>query len=191
MRHPLVLVLFAAAEIFTPAVALETDGPSNSWIVLYDVSRDGIRAFPTLPFLLLWIAGDLAAASSLRTRAARRQAPVLLWIWLLAWNVGWGFAITTQLSWYVRNETALKTGNVKIAEGAVTGFHRQDYSKKGDLEQFTINGELFRYSNAVLGSGGMRSSKGFDPPLQEGLYVKVYYRDGVILKVEARRLPNT
>jgi hypothetical protein len=95
------------------------------------------------------------------------------------------------LSRYVGNQTALESGNVKIAEGVVTGFHRQDYSKKGDFEQFTINGELFRYSNAVLGSGGMRSSSEFDPPLQEGLYVKVYYRDGAILKVEARRLPNT
>lgn len=160
---------------------------NNSWVVLYDVTRNGIGIFPWLFFFIAWIGGDILAGFSLRNPEERRRASKLLWVWLIAWNLGWGFGTVGVLSQYISNRNALKSGNYEISEGYVTDFHRQIRWKKGDLEHFAVSGKVFQYSSAMLGGAAMRSSDGFNPPLDAGLYVRIYHRKNLILRLEAMR----
>jgi hypothetical protein len=57
--------------------------------------------------------------------------------------------------------------------------------KKGDSEHFFVGGREFQYSNANLGGSGLRSSKSFKVPLQNGLYVKLWHRHGIICRLDA------
>jgi hypothetical protein len=165
-----------------------TGGPmNNSWVVLYDVTRNGIGKFPWLIFLVAWIGGDILAGWVIRNPEKRRTTPMLFWFWLIAWNLGWGFGIGGIFSQYLLNRKALESGKYEITEGLVTEFHRQNPWKKGDLELLVVGGNVFRYSKAMLGGGAMRSSAGFDPPLGIGLHVKIYHRKGAIIQMEALR----
>lgn len=86
---------------------------------------------------------------------------------------------------YAANVYALKAGTCQIAEGPIKSFHPQNIMRKGDSEHFAVGGDEFRYDYDNLGRGGLRSSKSFRIPLRDGLHVKVWYRGGIICRVDA------
>lgn len=150
------------------------------WITLYDVSRDGIGILPWL-FALFWIAMIVVISLALRNRDNRRIA---LSIWLAAWLLMGGFGLGNVFYQYFANIHALKTGACQIVEGPIAGFHPEDHRRKSE-EQLMVGGRMFRYSSSNLGGGGLRSSSAFTPPLRDGLYVKIWYRNDVICRLEA------
>jgi hypothetical protein len=64
--------------------------------------------------------------------------------------------------------------NYNIAEGVVENFVPMPYHGH-KLESFTVNGTLFEYSDYDLSTGGFRKTKSHGGPIDEGVYIKIYY----------------
>jgi energy-coupling factor transporter transmembrane protein EcfT len=152
------------------------------WITLYDVSRDGIGIIPWF-LALMWIAGIIAGGIFVKKSPIGR---IFLSLWLVFWLLLGGFGIGWSIFYhYAANVHALKAGSCQIAEGPIANFHPQNIMRKGDTEHFVVGGRQFRYDYDNLGGGGLRSSKSFRVPLKEGLYVKVWHRQGIICRIDA------
>jgi hypothetical protein len=151
------------------------------WITLYDVSRDGIGFIPWI-LALFWVAGIVGAAIALKKSPFGRP---FLYFWLAFWLAAGGVGYGNVFHQYAANRHALKAGTCAIAEGPIENFHPQNIMRKGDDEHFVVSGHQFRYEYDNLGGGGLHSSKSFRVPLREGLYVKVWYRSGIICRLDA------
>lgn len=157
----------------------------SNWVTLYDVSHDGIGVIPWL-FAAMWVVGLCAVGIALRKNRATATRLFLL-LWLVAWAVIGGIGIGNVFYQYAANCHALKTGSCNITEGPIGNFHRQNPFVKGDSERFVVSGHQFEYSSANLGGGGLRSSVSFSLPLVNGLYVRLWYRDSIICRLDARK----
>jgi len=153
----------------------------NGWITLYSVSRDGIGIIPYF-LVLIWLAGIVGAAIAIKKSSPRR---LFLYFWLAFWLAAGGLGYGNVFYQFAANLRALKAGACVIAEGPIEYLHRQNPMKKGDSEHFVVDGHEFEYSSANLGGSGLRSSKSFRVPLRDGLYVKVWYRGGIICRLDA------
>lgn len=152
-----------------------------SWITLYDVSRDGIGFIPW-SFAVFWLAGIIGGGMLLKRIPIAR---IFLSLWMVFWLAAGGAGIWSIFYQYAANLRALKAGSCQITEGPVANFHPQNIMRKGDSEHFVVAGHEFTYDYDNLGGGGLRSSKSFRMPLKEGLYVKIWYRQGIICRVDA------
>ena len=153
----------------------------HSWITLYDVARDGIGIIPWI-LALIWVAGIVGALVALKKGPARLFVAMWLTFWLVAGAIGYGNVFYQ----YFANTRALRAGTCETTEGFIENFHGQNPMKKGDSEHFSVAGREFHYSSANLGASGMRSSAGFKVPLRDGLYVKIWYRHGIICRLDAQ-----
>ena len=117
----------------------------------------------------------------------KKTSWVFISVWLAFWILFGTFVFGSIFSQYYSNKRALKLGKYQITEGVISQFHHQDHRIKGDSERFVVSGKNFSYSNENLGGAAMRSSKGFDPPLQNGLYVRIYHRQAIIIRIEAKQ----
>jgi hypothetical protein len=152
------------------------------WITLYDVSRDGMGILPSL-LTLFWVAGIIGAAIALKKSPSGRP---FLYFWMAFWLVAGSFGLGYGVFYnYAVNVHALKADTCAIIEGPIENFHPQNIMRKGDSEHFVVEGHEFRYAYDTLGGGGLRSSKNFRTPLREGLYVKIWYRGGIICRIDA------
>jgi hypothetical protein len=154
----------------------------STWLTQYDVSRDGIGLIPWF-FAAMWLAGICAGGVGFKKTQAGRG---FLSVWLFAWVVMGGVGIGNIFYQYVANYHALRAGSCTIVEGPVINFHRQNPWKKGDSESFSVRGHQFSYSAAMLGGGGLRNSDTFSLPLENGLYVRIWYRRHTICRFDAR-----
>ena len=163
--------------------ARASDTAGNAmWITLYDVSRDGIGFIPWF-LALMWIAGIIGGGLFLLISPIGR---FFLTLWFVFWVVAGGFGLGYGVFYnYAANVHALKAGSCQIAEGPIESFHPQNIMRKGDDEHFVVAGHEFTYEYDNLGGGGLRSSKTFRVPLRDGLYVKVWYRGGIICRLDA------
>ena len=152
-----------------------------SWITLYDVSRDGIGFIPWI-FALFWVAGIIGGAMFLKRSPIGR---LFLSLWMAFWLVAGGVGMWSVFYQYAANLRALRAGTCQTAEGPIASFHPQNMMRKGDSEHFVVGGHQFRYDYDNLGGGGLRSSKSFRVPLRDGLYVKLWYRGGIICRLDA------
>ena len=153
-------------------------------IVLYDVIRDGIGYTPWL-LMIAWATGAVVVGRAFLREPKQRAGAVL---WLTVWVGLGGFGFGNVVTQYLKNRSALRAGTGQISEGTLQQFHRQTHAK-GSQESFVVGGTQFEYSDSNLGGGGMRSSQGFDPPLENGLYVKVTTRGKVIIRLECMASP--
>jgi hypothetical protein len=165
----------------------------GTWATLYDVSREGIGLIPWF-FAAMWLAGLCAGVVALKlagifaVAGPKKAHPTrtFLVLWLLGWTLMGGFGIGNVFYQYAANNHALRAGSCAVVEGPIENFHHQDPWKKGDSERFSVNGHSFSYSSANLGGGGLRSSNSFALPLVNGLYARIWYRDGIICRIDAR-----
>jgi hypothetical protein len=151
------------------------------WITLYDVSRDGIGIIPWF-LAAFWVAGIAGVGVAIKRTPTNRG---FLGVWLLFWLVAGGFGIGNVFYNYASNLRALRAGSCGIAEGPIANFHPQNIMRKGDSEHFIVGGREFSYDYDNLGGSGLRSSKSFRMPLKEGLYVKIWHRQGIICRLDA------
>jgi hypothetical protein len=151
------------------------------WITLYDVSRDGIGIIPWF-LAAIWVAGIVGGGMLLKKSPIAR---LFLSLWLVFWLVAGGVGYGNVFYQYAANRRALKAGSCQITEGPIENFHRQNPWKKGDSEKFVVGRHEFSYSSANLGGSGLRSSANFKLPLSNGLYVKIWYRGGIICRLDA------
>lgn len=105
---------------------------------------------------------------------------------------GWFFATGATL-WTVasfwqtyhgwqKTANKLRQGQFSVAEGPVIEFQRVPFGGKG-WEGFTVDGHRFWYSSYII-TPGFHQYASFGGPLREGEYVRVTYRQNLILKLE-------
>jgi TM2 domain-containing membrane protein YozV len=87
------------------------------------------------------------------------------------------FTITSGLSIFIRYFNLRQcyiNKNYNIVKGVVENFNPMPYTGH-KLESFTIDGILFEYSDYDLSTGGFRRTKSHGGPIDEGVYIKIYY----------------
>jgi hypothetical protein len=156
----------------------------DGYIVVYDILRDGIGVAEVVGSLG-WLAG-FCVAVWLLVWEYRRRKPVA-WAWALVvlpflGLVGY-FGIGNVWDQHFRCIAWARSGEFKVVEGRVTYFDPLELGKKGP-ERFTVEGITFEYMDSYLGQGGFRYSFGPNGPLQQGVQVRVSYREGRILRLE-------
>ena len=151
------------------------------WITLYSVSRDGIGFIPWF-FAVMWLAGIIGGVIAITTTPFFRG---FMFLWLLLWCGMGGLGIGNVFYQYSANLRALKAGSCEVVEGPIENLHRQNVMLKGDNEHFVVGSRQFQYSDGNLSGSGLRSSKSFKLPLENGLYVKLWHRHGIICRLDA------
>jgi hypothetical protein len=79
-------------------------------------------------------------------------------------------------------QRALKEGRVSTIEGRVADFVPMP-NEGHSLEQFTVSGVRFSYSDYVL-APCFNNTRSHGGPIHEGLWVRLSYQDTCILKIE-------
>jgi len=164
----------------------------SNWVTLYDVSRNGIGIIPWF-FAVMWLVGLCAGGIAFKafgTAFRKTQIRFFLPLWLAAWALIGGVGVGNVFYQYAANYHALKADACSTTEGSIVNFHRQNPLLRGDSERFVVNGHPFEYSSANLGGGGLRDSASFRPALENGLYVRIWYRDSIICRLDARKDTN-
>jgi hypothetical protein len=83
---------------------------------------------------------------------------------------------------YQATVTALDHGQYSVIEGQVTNFVPMPYEGHSD-ESFVVKGHRFSYSDYKL-TPGFHNTASHGGPIHEGLYVRVTYVGGLILRLE-------
>lgn len=86
---------------------------------------------------------------------------------------------TVSLVNHEKNVQCLKYGNCNEVEGTVENFIPADKNVKG-IESFDVKGIKFNYTQAII-NGGLNHS--ISNEIRNGSIVKIYYKNGVILKI--------
>jgi hypothetical protein len=99
-----------------------------------------------------------------------------------------GVGVGNMFYRYAANYRALRNGSCEITEGRIAKF--RPISGKGGYEEFEVSGHHFGYAYNNLGGSGLRFSGAFLVPLRNGLYVKIWHREGVICRLDALLEPS-
>jgi hypothetical protein len=83
------------------------------------------------------------------------------------------------------NVSALSSGNYSVTEGYVENFDPAP-TEGHKQESFTVNGNKFRYYDHDLSTGAFNQTRSHGGPIYEGRWVRLCYKDGLILKIEVR-----
>lgn len=83
---------------------------------------------------------------------------------------------------YFSYRTILASGEAEWIEGTITNFTPMPIGGHGN-ESFVINGRKFSYSSYYI-TPGFKSTQVDGGPLREGMKVKIWYHNGVILRIE-------
>jgi hypothetical protein len=126
--------------------------------------------------ILVWIFRD----QIIEDEAPGRAASVLLGI-MLTFGLLWWVAHATLFSFAISDIT----GNTLVAEGVVHVSGVQAYHGHNSGDKITVDGQNFEvdYFGA---SPGYKQTLEHGGALQEGVYARLHYCNGMILKVEVR-----
>ena len=80
------------------------------------------------------------------------------------------------------NLSILSSGQYSVVEGLVTNFTTIPHNGHG-RESFTVAGQHFSYSPYKM-TNAFHQIAADGGPMRDGLYVRIIYRDDVILKIE-------
>lgn len=101
------------------------------------------------------------------------------------WYCGWlliaGVGITFAIKDHFQHLQWLNKGYYEVIEGPVTDFIPMPYTGH-QLESFSVNGVNFEYSDYVI-NGGFNKTSSHGGPIYEGRWVRISYKDGIILKL--------
>jgi hypothetical protein len=81
---------------------------------------------------------------------------------------------------YLAYRDALNSGRTSFVEGTVTDLETLDKQ-----ESFSVYGVRFSYSDYGI-TEGFNNMSSHGGPIRQGLYVRIWYIDDVILKLEAK-----
>jgi hypothetical protein len=101
--------------------------------------------------------------------------------------VGTLVAAFVVTSWWVKQRgyiRALRSDNHCVAEGFVTRFRPMPYEGHSE-ESFTISNVRFSYSDYVVTPCFNHSVSHGGPVIHDGMYLRVFYVDDCILRIEA------
>lgn len=78
---------------------------------------------------------------------------------------------------------ALQAGQRSVVEGPVSNFHPMPFAGHS-LESFTIENQRFSYSDFVV-TPCFNNTSSHGGPIHDGLYLRVYYIDDCILRIDS------
>jgi hypothetical protein len=86
-----------------------------------------------------------------------------------------------QIYSYFNVKHLMNTNNVKVVEGYVEKYHPDSEYRGGNMENFTINGVYFEYSDAVITGGGYNNSASHGGVItRNGQHLRIkYYKDSL------------
>lgn len=119
----------------------------------------------------------------------RLRTVIFLAVWTLVW---FPFSISDLIS--VSREhrdllSAYQTGNYAIAEGRVKVLRTQPKSGHAPGDLVSVGGRQFEI-NFFLQTPAYHTTIAWGGRLREGVYAKVFYHDGEILRIDVRRDPD-
>jgi len=91
-------------------------------------------------------------------------------------------------SWHMSNahneaQNLLRSGNCQVVEGPVEQFVPMPYGGHSE-ESFNVKGVHFEYSDFDDSKPGFNKSESHGGPIHKGMWVRLNYHDGSILKIE-------
>ncbi|MBK7408665.1 MAG: hypothetical protein IPJ40_11725 [Saprospirales bacterium] len=158
------------------------------WVLHYSLFKQGLFSFwpvfwggMILLFFLfaVWYTWREQRASKNPDKMA---VPFLVGGTLFAafWVIGVGIDIGNR---YFELATCLRNCDYEVVEGLVENYNPN--APGGHYaESFTVNGVPFKYGNATL--IGFHKTKRYGGPIDEGKYVRIFYRNRLILKLWIR-----
>jgi hypothetical protein len=155
--------------------------PTQEFRIVYDILNEG---YGIEPFLLVLIAGCLALAlyfqivlvfeSGILSREARDFAPIILVPVMMVILIFSG--VNTFQTRGECLERAVQ-GNFSVSEGVV-----KNLVSRSKRESFSVNNHNFEYSSYDLTECGFNLNSA--TTIREGMYVKISFANGRILKIE-------
>jgi hypothetical protein len=153
--------------------------------LVFDVTQGGLTIlwFPLLG--LLGIAGSAVVILLRKYLWPRSLAFILVVVPIVI--VLWTVTVSVMtIGSYVRLASALRNGRCKYVEGPITEFVPMPPSGHG-WEVFKVGGVSFRYSKYDI-TPGFRQVRVDGSPLYQGAWVKVWYIDNEIARLELKDL---
>jgi hypothetical protein len=156
-----------------------------SYVVVYDIleSRSGAEV-GVVGLLLGTLIGIFFLLRDIKRQ--RRFGIIFSIIWLTGWiflgSVGFGniyYQHSQCMQW-------ARSGDYQMVEGPIVNF--KEYTR-GEGERFSVGNVHFEYSSYDLSVCGFKHFGNKGNPIQDGLQVRIAYRDGKILKLEIAKDP--
>lgn len=155
------------------------------WVEYYSIEKGGLTVFfhPLLG-VVFSIVGIYLVIRALRSGNAEERggcALTFLIAWALVailWTAGVYFDIFSQ---YAPLSSALRENRFQQVEGIVEEV-KSWQTRQGETESFTVDGVTFQYNYGGV-NPGFNKPQSYGGPIADGRKVKVYYYEGVILKL--------
>jgi len=133
---------------------------------------------------LLWLLGVGAIAFIIyksEMGVKKICASILVCIMLIVGS----FSFISQLSEKYHNISLLNSGKCSVTEGYVENFDPAPASGHKN-ESFILNGKKFSYSDYDVSTGAFNQTYSHGGPIYQGRWVRISYKDNLILKIEVR-----
>jgi len=162
----------------------------SDFVTVFEIARGSNGVLADLGFrFLIGIAGLIGGVSALVVRWRNKGtkswvAPVFVTVWSLFWlymhNFPYAFGHINSL---VR---AYRDGQYQVVEGQVQVLHQQPATghTKGDV--IAVNGKQFEVNYFYL-TPAYRNTLAHGGVLGAGVYARIYYYNGEILRVDIRK----
>jgi hypothetical protein len=167
---------------------LTAQGSSNvHWQTVFSV-----ESAPEVDYLAVLIGGGFAVIGVLlATLKDRTERPSGFWgnprrMFGAFWATQALFFLAIAIfGTYLRQESliqVLRTGHVEVVEGDIEHFQPMPEGCHAP-ERFDVAGHRFAYKDC-FDAGGFNQSSTKGGPLEQGQHVRIFYRDGLILKLQ-------
>ena len=155
--------------------------------VVYDALEQG-HPLEDYVFLILWFLGLVVPFFLLtRARSQNKIRTKQLVVFTITWGVFWGVVGgLVNLNAFLKQSECqkwLRTGDYIVTEGIVEKFDPAPYSGHKN-ESFELNGYRFEYSDFDRSKGCFNNTSSHGGPIYEGRKVRIYHKDGIILRIE-------
>jgi hypothetical protein len=162
----------------------------SDFVTVFEIARDSNRVFAGEVFrLFVGIAALIGGVTALIRNwtnggMKRWLGPIFLTVWALFWLYLHNFPyVFGHIDSLVR---AYRSEQYQLVEGQVQVLHEQPATghTKGDI--ITVNGKQFEV-NYFYATPAYRNTLAHGGVLQSGVYARLYYYNGEILRVEIRK----
>lgn len=161
---------------------------AEDYYTVFDVTTAGYKSWHFPAFGLIFVVAGVVSFALKNSIIFRYQSQ-----WKRKWFPRFylGFALfwisltfLGTFAQYRRAVGAMRNNQVGIVEGRVTQFQPMPYTGKRD-ESFVVNGIKFEYSDYGI-TAGFNNTASHGGPIREGLPVKIWYLNGMILRLDIK-----
>lgn len=161
-------------------------------VTIFDAAHTGYKTwfFPAFGLIFIAVGSFLVFLPTLSQKllpnGPQGEARRLFGWAFLCFAIFWtAFSFIVTCGEYCSIQSAISHDQFQTVEGAVTDFIPMPYSGHA-MERFKVNGVPFAYSDYVV-TNGFNQTSSHGGPIREGLYVRIEYINGKIIKLDIRR----